>query len=251
MSFTVVIHTFNEAKNIKEAIESAKILTDDIVVIDMHSSDKTVDLAKHLGAKVKFFKFSYYVEPARNFGIASAGGDWVFILDADERITKQLADEIKTRVGKEEFTHYRVPRKNLFLKKHFLRYGGWWPDYQLRLIEKKSFVNWPARIHATPEIKGKVGFLKQPIIHYFHQDFKSMVEKTALYENIEADLLYKHKRSVSVLIFLRKFLGELYRRLIKHKGYKDGVWGGLEAFYQAYSKTITWLYLYQKYEKNS
>ncbi|GIW62344.1 MAG: glycosyl transferase [Patescibacteria group bacterium] len=251
MICSVVIHTYNEEKNIKEAVESAKLLTDDIVIIDMHSKDNTVAIAKSLGARIRFFKFSYYVEPARNFGINSAKYNWVFILDADERITQPLAKEIKNRVGKERYTHYKLPRKNLFLKKHFLKHGGWWPDYQLRLIEKQSFVNWPKAIHSTPEIKGEVGFLKNPILHYFHQDFRSMVTKTALYEEIEAGLLFEYKRQVSVPTFFRKFGGELYRRLIKKKGYKDGIWGVLESFYQAYSKTTTWLYLYEKYKQNT
>lgn len=247
--FAVVLFTRNEERNIKDTILSAKKLTDNILVVDMESTDKTVSFAKRLGVEVLNFPYKAYVEPARNFGIKKASAEWIFILDADERITDKLAEEIKNRAGKEDFVYYKVPRKNIFGGKKWLKHGGWWPDYQIRLIKKEAFVNWPERIHSIPEIKGKGGVLKEPLLHYFHGDFEKMVEKTIIFENIEADLLFKAKRKVSVLTFFRKFLGELYRRLIKHKGFLDRKIGIIESLYQAFSKTITYIFLYEKYLK--
>lgn len=247
--FAVVLFTRNEEKNIKEAIESAKVLSRNIVVIDMESTDKTVEIAKREGARVFSFPYKKYVEPARNFGIKRAEADWIFILDADERITQELADEIKRRCENEKYGFYKVPRKNIFGGKKWLKHGGWWPDYQIRLIKKSAFVNWPERIHSTPEIKGEGGFLKNPLLHYFHGDFEKMVEKTIIFESIEAELLFEARRGVGILTFFRKYLGELYRRLIKHKGFLDGKLGIIESFYQAFSKTITYIFLYEKYVK--
>lgn len=251
---TVIIHTFNESPNIEDCIDSAYNLTKQIVVIDMESKDNTRNLARNKGVDVKTFPFSFYVEPARKFGIEQVTTEWVLILDADERITMPLSEEIHTIIdnfnnSKDKTTYYRIPRKNIFARKKWLKHGGWWPDYQIRLINKNYFRNWSSRIHSTPEIEGKQGYLKNPLLHYFHGDLEKMVEKTVIYENIESQLLFEAKRSVSTLTFFRKFTGELYRRMFKKQGFLDGPVGIIESIYQAFSKTITYLYLYEK--KNS
>ncbi|OGK13244.1 hypothetical protein A2861_00180 [Candidatus Roizmanbacteria bacterium RIFCSPHIGHO2_01_FULL_38_15] len=271
---TVIIHTHNESVNIAESINSAKLLTDNIIVIDMESKDNTANLAKKNGAQVFSFPFSHYVEPSREFGIKKAKTEWVFLLDADERITEKLAEEIQSIVMLNSFqhqdnkipkpasqrgeqvrddgnipTHYKISRKNIFGKTKWLRHGGWWPDQQIRLINTKYFKAWPKDIHSTPKIEGEMAYLQNPIKHYFHGNLERMVDKTTIFENIESDLLYKANRSVKTPTFFRKFLGELYRRLIAKMGFLDGPLGVIESFYQAYSKTITYLYLYEK--KNS
>ena len=118
---TIVINTHNEQDSIADCINSAKYLSPDIIVVDMESTDNTVHLAKRAGAQVVIFPFSFYVEPARESSILSATGEWVFILDADERMTPELAHEIRIIIfsGLDSVpTHYRVPRKNIFGKKY-------------------------------------------------------------------------------------------------------------------------------------
>ena len=101
-------------------------------------------------------------------------------------------------------------------------------------------------------MEGQTGLLKEPLLHYFHKNLETMVAKTAVYEDVESDLLFKAGKPVSTATFFRKFLGELYRRLFKWQGYRDGTFGVIESIYQAFSKTITYLFLYEKYhEKNS
>lgn len=246
-TITVLIETYNEEINIESCIKSAQFLTDNIIVIDMQSIDKTVEIAKKMSAQViSFDSHPLYVEPAREFGIKQIKTDWVMILDADERITKDLAGEIDLVIQSKEFTHYKIPRKNMFHGKKWLQYGDWWPDEQMRLIKISSFKSWPKAIHSTPNIEGKMGFLKEPLLHYFHGDLETMVDKTLIFEDIESDLLYKAHKSVSTSTFFRKFLGELYRRLFKNQGYRDGEIGIIESIYQAFSKTITYLFLYEK-----
>lgn len=143
-------------------------------------------------------------------------------------------------------THYKIPRQNIFGRGQWLRHGGWWPDYQLRFINKKYFKNWPKEIHSSPDINGATGYLKQPLLHYFHGDLTKMVEKTIIFENIESELLFKANKNVTTTTFFRKFLAEFYRRCIKHLGFLDGTVGIIESIYQAFSKTITYLYLYEK-----
>ncbi|EKE14264.1 MAG: lipopolysaccharide biosynthesis glycosyltransferase [uncultured bacterium] len=270
MSITVIIHSFNEEKNIHDCISSAKLLTDKIILVDMASTDKTMEIAKNL--KVPIFNFqikSNYVEPAREFGIKQATTEWVLILDADERITNELANEIKSVIGQSRLnrsesvksvtdstdltdsTYYKVPRRNIFAHMKWLKHGGWWPDYQIRLINKKFFVNWPKRIHSTPQIKGNFGYLNNPLTHYFHGNLSNMIKKTIIFEDIESELLYKAGRKTTNMTFFRKFFAELYRRLIKNLGFLDGPLGIIESIYQAFSKTITYLFLYEKQIKKN
>ncbi len=248
-NLSVIIHSLNEEKNIGDCINSAKLLTNEIILVDMESTDKTGEIAKNLDVFVFNFPKSNYVEPAREFGIKQATTDWVLILDADERITKELVEEINKTVRRHpqgDQTFYKIPRKNIFAKTKWLKHGGWWPDYQIRLINKKYFIGWPKRIHSTPQIKGDFGYLKNHIIHYFHGDLSNMVKKTIIFEDIESDLLYKAEKKTTIKTFFRKFLAELYRRLIKGLGFLDGTLGIIESIYQAFSKTITYLFLYEK-----
>ncbi|RJQ38302.1 hypothetical protein C4559_01965, partial [Candidatus Microgenomates bacterium] len=145
--------------------------------------------------------------------------------------------------------YFKVPRKNIFAGVKWLKHGGWWPDQQIRLINKKYFISWPKRIHSTPVINGSIGYLKNSLVHYFHGDLSGMVKKTAIFEDIESDLLFHAKRSSGTGIFFRKFFAELYRRLLKNLGFLDGPFGIIESIYQAFSKTITYLFLYEKHVK--
>jgi glycosyltransferase involved in cell wall biosynthesis len=245
-NITVIIHTYNEAEKIAACIESALLLTSNIVVIDMESQDNTVEIARKYNAEVYSFPFVYYVEPARGFGIHQAKTDWVMVVDADERITQPLAQEILNKIKKNHSSHYFILRKNIFGQKQWLKHGGWWPDSQIRLINKKFFQSWPKNIHSSPLIKGQSEVLTEPLLHYFHGDIKKMVDKTVIFEDIESELLFQAKKKSNTFIFFRKFLGELYRRLICKKGFQDGHIGIIESIYQAFSKTITYLYLYEK-----
>lgn len=248
---SVIIQTYNEETNIKECVESSRQLTDDIILIDTESTDKTVEIAKNMGLQTYTFPFSKIVEPAREFGIQKGAGNWIFILDADERFTPELVDEIKKSVISQEHTHYKVPRKEIFGKKTWLEYGGWWPNHIIRLIHKPSFKSWPKAIHSTPIIEGSCGYLKHALLHYSKNDYEVIVNKTIVFEDEESELLFKADRPVSTPTFFRKFLGETYRRLIKKKGYKDGTIGIIESIYQGFSKTITYLYLYEKKHKSN
>jgi len=246
----VIIFSYNNEKIIKDCLTSAKLLTDKIILIDQESTDQTVSIAKKFLVSVYKFPHQNYVEPSREFGINKSTTDWIFILDSDERITPALAQEIRnSKFEIRNFTHYRVPRKNIFIDR-WLAHGGWWPDNQIRLINKKYFKSWSKEIHSTPIIEGKEGLLKKHLLHYFHGDLKTMVDKTLVFEDIESDMLFKANKPVSTLTFFRKFWGELWRRCFKKFGFLDGTVGIIESIYQAFSKTITHLMLYEKKYKS-
>jgi glycosyltransferase involved in cell wall biosynthesis len=245
-NISVLVQTHNEAAHIEKCITSAKLLSDDIVVVDMESADRTSEIAKQLGAKVITFPFSSYVEPGRSFGIKQIKSKWVFILDADERMTQELSNEIKSMITSTKYTYFKIPRKNKFGGMIWLKHGGWWPDSQMRLIKIDAFQSWPSAIHSTPIIHGEMGYLQQPFEHHFHGNVETMIQKTLVFEDIESELLFKADKPVSTLTFFRKFCMELFRRGLAKLGFLDGAIGIMESIYQAYSKTITYLLLYEK-----
>ncbi len=233
-------------RDVDECVEAAQSLTDIIVLIHIGGTGSKSEIK---GVQRYPIEHVAYVEMARSQGIQYVKTPWVFVLDADERITPELAQEVKQVIrehAQNKPTHYQVARKNIFAKTKWLQWGGWWPDYQTRLIHTPSIRSWPSRIHSTAEITGTAGMLTHPFEHYFHGDLHEMVTKTIKYEGIESDLLHKAGRNVGVLIFMRKFAGELYRRALKHQGFRDGTIGWIESIYQAYSKTITYLLLFEK-----
>ncbi len=243
---TVVFQVKDEQEQITNAVKSAKLLTNNIIVMDMKSTDQTARLANNAGAKVISIPSEEYVELIRNFAFTKTDSDWILILDADERMTPELAQEINTTlVSNLPETHYYLPRLNIFNGQPF-KHGGWWPDKQIRLIKRQAFIEWPKQIHSTVKVSGETGSLNNYFLHNFHGNLHGMVSKTIKFENTEADLLFKAGRKVNVAIFFRKYLAELYRRLLKFQGWRDGPYGIIESIYQAYSKTITWLLLYEK-----
>ena len=248
---SVIITTYNEEKNIIDCIKSAFLLTHNIIVVDTESTDNTRRIAGKLGVNVYTYPYKGFVEPVRDFAIQKVETTWLFILDADERITPELAEEIKKSMWDTEATHFKIPRKNIFAHRKWLKHGGWYPDYVMRLMQKKAYKSWPDSIHSTPLISGKQDCLNNPLIHYFHPDMESVVKKTAVFEDKESDLLFKAGKTVTTKTFFRKFFGELNRRLVVQKGFLDGPYGVIESFYQAYSKTVTYLLLYEKRKRKS
>jgi glycosyltransferase involved in cell wall biosynthesis len=233
---TIIIHSYH-FKNINECVKSARLLTSNIIIVGEENID---------GVKIIPFPRVDIVEKAREFAIKQSQTDWVFLLDADERMTPELAEEVKKVIESDQYSFYKVPRKEIIFQKKWLKHGGWWPNYQTRLIKKEALVSWPKEIHSTPVIKGEAGYLTNHLLHYSQNDIEEIVKRTIVFEDMESDLLDQADKQVDILTFFRKFLGELYRRLIKRFGFLDGEIGIIESIYQAFSKTITYLYLYEK-----
>lgn len=242
---TIIIHSYSSS-GLLSCVKSALFVTKNICII---GEEKRIDVKKFLSKhKIQVVPFHNQgiVEPARNFGIKQADTTWVFLLDADEVITPELMLEIKKAIRDKSYGFYQIPRREILFHTYWLKYGGWYPNYQTRLIQRSKFIQWPSHIHSTPVIKGQKGKLNNPILHYSQNNISEMVNRTIVFESNEADLLYKAKRKTSVIIFFRKFLGELFRRLIKWQGFRDGTVGVIESIYQAFSKTITYIFLYEK-----
>ena len=242
---SVLICTKNEEKMIKDCLESVK-WADEIVIIDDFSTDKTVEIAKKYGAEVFENKWRGFSEQ-KNFGFKKTTGDWVLFLDADERVTPELRREILKVINLKDnpFSGYNIPRLNNILGKDFY-YGGWYPDYQRRLVEREKFKKWEGKLHEIMLVYGTTGNLISKLYHITHRGLSWMVSKSIVYTEIEAkELLKKGHPKMFWWRFFRPMFQELVYRLITKSGWRDGMRGWIEAIYQAFNKFLIYARLWE------
>lgn len=246
---SVVINTINEGKNISSAIKSVKKFADEIVVVDMKSDDDTVNIAKKLDAKVYSHKRTGYVEPARNFAIQKATGDWIFILDADEQVPTGLGKKLKgIAKDKRSADYYAVPRKNKIFSK-WMQHSRWWPDYNIRFFKKGSVV-WSDTIHGVPETHGTGADLpakeKYAIIHEHYTDLEQYIARMNRYTTIQANNKKQEGYEFAWQDLITKPANEFFSRYFAGYGYKDGLHGLALSSLQAFSELVLYLKTWQK-----
>lgn len=234
---SVVINTLNEEKNIEVAIKSAKRISNDIVVVDMFSDDNTAKIARKSGARVYQHERMGYVEPARNYAIEKANNDWIFVLDADERITKTLAKRIQRYLENGPADYYAIPRKNIIFGK-WIKHSRWWPDYNIRLF-KKGKVTWDNHIHSVPITTGQGKDMPSEnsnyaIKHYHYTSVEQYISRLNRYTSIQAKERDFFKWQNLVVSPLREFNS----RFFAGQGYKDGLHGLALALLQAFSELV-------------
>ncbi len=161
---SVAIITHNEEDNIRDALESVK-WADEIVVVDSFSTDRTQVICREYTDRVYSVEWTGFSEQ-KNRAVSMTRYPWVFVLDADERITETLRDEIIALLRKSPAVDgYFVPRKNYFGNR-WIRHGGWWPDYTLRLFRREKGLFEMREVHEAVKLNGNTGRLKNPIEHY-------------------------------------------------------------------------------------
>lgn len=187
------------------------------------------------------------VEHIRTRQIQEAKGDWVLILDFDEIVSPQLAQEIRKIVSQDSHcpSTYYLRRRNFSLG-YPLNHGGWGDDSILRLFYSKDFLDWPHSIHSTPTYCGETGRLFGVLEHHKDATLSYMVRKTNLYSDAEAKLFLDGGMApVTRLTLVRKPIMEFLRRYYFKLGFLDGAIGLIQALYQSYSVFLTYAKLYE------
>lgn len=245
---SAVVNTWNEEENLPRCLGSVKDWVDEIVVMDMKSTDRTQEIAKSYGAKVFTTRYTGYVEPARNLAVGQASGDWILILDADEQIPESLAKKLKKiSSSKKSADFYRLPRKNIIFGK-WIKHSRWWPDYNVRFF-KKGKVSWSEIIHSVPETRGQ-GIDLRPteqnaILHHNYDSIEQYLERSNRYTSLQAKLLIKEGYKFSWQDLIRKPTEEFLSRYFSGEGYRDGVHGLALALLQAFSELSLYLKVWQ------
>lgn len=261
-AISVVVNTLNEEANIRRCIESIKHLADEIVICDMYSEDKTVEIAREYGARIVYHEKTGFVEPARYYAISSATYEWVLVIDADEVMTEKLAEKIKQIVRKDkvDVVFFGI-LYNYFGK--FIRHGGFFNSHNFpRLFRKKTYIEtYDQRDefvhHGFLNLKEKAhNRIKLPleyfIEHYAYPDIKSYVNKTiGRYALIEAQNMFDWGKKFRLYMLILDPLKVLVMAYIVRAGFLDGMEGFILAVLYAVFRFTVWtnLWYLEKYQE--
>ncbi|UCB57148.1 MAG: glycosyltransferase family 2 protein [Candidatus Omnitrophota bacterium] len=239
---SVVIITRNEESNIKACLESVK-WADEIVVVDDNSTDRTVEICREHTDRI-FHKKMDIEGRHRNWAHTQPRNSWVLSLDADERVTSQLREEIIETINKgPEFKGYSIPRRN-YIGNYWVRYGGWYPSPQLKLFKKEDFRWEEAEVHPRAFLNGPAGRLNNDIIHYSYKNFEDFLNKMNKQTTLEAIKWVKDKRRMGLGRAVRRTCDRFLRSFFRKKAYKDGFTGFVVSvfagFYQILSYAKYW-----------
>ncbi|OGG31398.1 hypothetical protein A3I51_03590 [Candidatus Gottesmanbacteria bacterium RIFCSPLOWO2_02_FULL_38_8] len=240
---SLAIATYNEQDNIARCLNSVQGLVSEIVAVDGSSGDKTVDILKSFKAKVTVASNPLNFHINKNKAIDRCSGDWILQLDADEVVTPELKREILHIIDQRPTTNdqrpingFWLPRKNFFLGK-FLKKGGQYPDYTLRLY-RKGKGRLPAKsVHEQAEVLGKTANLKNPLLHYAYPDFSHYLEHFRLYTSFFAKELKEQNLPINIVTMVDYLLIKpcfwFAKTFIRHKGFYDGLPGFIFSFFSA------------------
>ncbi len=246
IKISAIINTRNESENLFDCLKSLKFC-DEIVVVDMESTDNTKEIAKEFTDRIYDHQAIGFVEPARNFAISKALGDWVFIVDADERVPKTLAAKLIEIADKNEVDFVRVPRQNLVFGQ-WLQHSRWWPDYNIRFF-KKGAVEWQDEIHSIPVTFGTgINLSDDPTLAIEHHHYRSVDEyfiRALRYSTQQAKELIDSGYKFDAVDLIKKPLGEFLSRYFAGEGYKDGLHGFVVAILQLFSILLIYLKVWQ------
>ncbi len=248
---TAIIITKNEEKMITSCLKSVDWV-DQILVVDTGSSDKTRELAKKEGSTVIEYTDGKNFSDYRNYAISKAKSPWVLFVDADERVTLDLKKEIlKVIFSDDSKSGYAIARLNNLLG-HDMKWGGWWPDYVMRLIKVDRFVKYTGELHEQPQIKGKTGKLKSYFYHITHRSLTSMIEKTNKWSEYEARLMFDANHpKMNIMRFFTGVFREFWYRAILKLGFLDGPIGIIEIVFQMFSRFVSYSKLWELQIENN
>ncbi|MDQ5823361.1 MAG: glycosyltransferase family 2 protein [Chloroflexota bacterium] len=246
---TVAALAWREGEHLTKCFASLRLLREltnarTLVVLDASADVATADIAHLVADKVLIHPFENFSRQ-RNFALDAVSTDWVFFIDPDERMTMRLAMELVEVIAAGEAAAYCVPRRNFLFGKE-VRYTGWSPDYQVRLLrtDRCSYDETQA-VHEVPLVDGGIGTLKNPLIHFNYATWRQFVAKQRSYAPLEARALY----AAGHRAHLRSFIGqpgrEFKRRFFQYRGYKDGLLGFELSLAMSAYRLLTYWHLYR------
>ncbi len=276
-TLSVVLATFNEEANIISCLNSVKDLATETIVVDESSTDKTREIAKKFGAKVFKVKHEPIFHVTKNKAIRKATGNWVLQLDADERLTSKMKNEISNLLEGKYFgvdswqsplkraliifpipkklsqpaNAYWLPRKNLFLGR-YLKHTGQYPDPVIRLFQNGKAILPAISVHEQMKVQGTVGWLQSDLDHLATPRFERYLERENRYSDLEAKDLYKNGVKISLLNTLNylffKPLATLISLYIRHRGFLDGFPGFVFSLYSGFHHAFSYMKLWEIYK---
>jgi glycosyltransferase involved in cell wall biosynthesis len=213
---------------------------DEIVVVDSGSTDDTKKIASEFTQRIFDIKFEGFGK-AKNFAKDKASHQWMLSVDADEVVTQDLKEEILNITRSEDSRDgYYIPRKSNFLGK-WIKHGGWYPDYVLRLFKKDKGKFNDSKVHEKANVNGKIGRLKNPLLHYTDPNFDHYLEKLNRYTSLGAEQLFKEGKKGQIWDLIFRPFSTFFKMYFMKRGFLNGsvgfVLAGSSAFY-VFSKYV-------------
>jgi hypothetical protein len=242
-----IVLTLNEEKHLADCLASLD-WADEVIVFDSFSIDRTEEIARHHRAHFVQHPFANYAAQ-RNAALAVTGADWVFFVDADERIPPPLADEVRAVIQKPESTGWWVPRHNYLFGKLTL-YAGWYPDYQLRLLKREAAHYDPDRhVHELVQLNGSEGYLQNPLIHLNYETVHEFIQKQYAYTRYDAGILFGEGKRAKPQNFILQPFRQFWWRYVSLQGWRDGWHGFRLSVLMAYFQVVLYRDLKELAEK--
>jgi tetratricopeptide (TPR) repeat protein len=246
---SLVVNTQNAAEMLDDCLKSAVGIVDEMVVVDMQSEDATLDIARKYGARIFPHERLGYVELARNFAVNQARGEWILLLDADERLTPALREGLpKVLATPQDIDIFLIPRNNRIAGRWLLG-SGWGIEYECQpRFFRKGCLEWPNKIQQRPHIRGKQGFLplspEAAIDHLNVRNMHQMIARINRVTDIESqDLERRHQKWSLEEMFVK--MGEEFR--FRYDPDRDGVHSLMLGICMAFSRFLTWAKLWEKH----
>lgn len=243
---SVVISAYNEEKKIKECLKSVS-WADELIVVDNSSSDATPTIAKNNGAKVITRENNPMLNINKNFGFSKATGDWILSLDTDERVTKELMEEIKSKIqnSTSKITGYWIPRKNIIFGR-WIQSDMWWPDYQLRLFKKGKGKFPQKHVHEYLMVEGDTEKLTQAFVHENYTSVSQYLSKLDTYTNSEVENLVQNGKKVTWTDAISFPTNDFLKIFFAQRGYKDGLHGLVLSLLQAFYMEVVFVKMWER-----
>ena len=245
IKISVTVITKDEEKNISDCLKSVE-WADEIIVVDSESGDRTLELAKQFTDKVFIRKWEGYV-PQKRYALSLATNEWVLSLDADERITPELKDEI-LNLSPGEYSGFRIRRKNFLMNKEITS-CGWEKDYQLRLFKRNKADLNDRLVHEKFVADGNVGTLKNPMLHYTFSSFEEYLVKINSYTSLKAQELFTKKKRIGGWTIFSHTLSAFFAFFIVRRGFIDGVYGLIISLLHSVSTMMNYIKLWELQNK--
>lgn len=240
---SVTIITLNEAAHVGAAIASVA-WADEVIVVDAGSTDATADIARAHDARVVVRDWPGYVDQ-KNHAASLASNDWIFSLDADERVTPELAAEIRERLhATPDVRAYRIPRVTFHLGRWF-RTTDFYPDFQTRLYDRRD-ARWQGKyVHESVRANGLVGTLRSEIQHYSFADLRDQIERINRYTTLAAREMHEGGRRSGPLRLLVHPPAAFLRNYVLRRGFLDGSAGLTLSLVNSYSVFLKFAKLWE------
>lgn len=237
---SISIITYNEEKIIAKCLEKL-YWADEIVIVDSGSTDNTVAICESFGARVIQHAFENF-GAQKQFALDQTANDWVLSLDADEVLSDELINEIKNLDLANGFKGYYVPRTHVFLNTIF-KYGVEHKKPILRFFNKKHGKFTPNKVHETIVVEGKLGYLKNEMLHYTVFDFDIAIQKQIKYALLSGELFYEKNKKSNLIKILFKFPFDFIKIYFLQRNFLNGYQGFTWSMFSAFSSYLKYAYL--------